>query len=641
MLKKALIALVITIIALASNGAGPAAASVIDSQDVRLLPAVPANPEGAGESGDEVREEFHQTYPLSATGRVSVENLNGGVQIKVWDRAAVQVDAVKRAYRKERLAEATISVNSTPENIRIKTEYPDGEQNFRGDDRRYDNPAVVDYSLTVPRKAILESVELVNGSLDIEGVEGSVKASSINGRVSARGLMGEAKLSTINGPLQATFTHLDEAKPINLQSVNGSVTLVIPSNSNAAVKASTVHGGISNDFGLQVRHGEYVGNNLDGQIGTGGPRIKLGNVNGGIHITHAQDGLTLSPAVSRRVEGEQTREELREVLTEDIARQVEAATSSIAERESARAARVESARVAREAQRQVDVALRQAQREIERAQAQVQRETQQQVREQIREQIRANARARGVGVGGGIGTGGGRFTSQESKTFTVSGVPRVNVGTYDGQIVVHGWDKSEVMYTATKRAGEQDALKNISINSEQQGSTISINARSEENNGSTELEVYVPRRSSLHISSDDGRLTVEGVNGDLTLRTGDGAIEVTNSGGQLQVNTGDGRIRVADFNGQLDARTGDGTIALEGTFNGLTARTGSGTISLTVPAGSNFTIETNAEDGVNNEGLPLTEDVAPSARVKRWKVGNGGKVFILNTGDGKIFLRSR
>ena len=96
---------------------------------------------------------------------------------------------------------------------------------------------------------MLESIELINGSLDIDGVEGSVNASSINGRVMARGLQGEAKLSTINGQLQAAFTQLDESKPIFLQSVNGNVTLIIPSNANAAVRASTVHGSISNDFG--------------------------------------------------------------------------------------------------------------------------------------------------------------------------------------------------------------------------------------------------------------------------------------------------------------------------------------------------------------------------------------------------------
>jgi DUF4097 and DUF4098 domain-containing protein YvlB len=197
------------------------------------------------------------------------------------------------------------------------------------------------------------------------------------------------------------------------------------------------------------------------------------------------------------------------------------------------------------------------------------------------------------------------------------------------------------MYTAVKRAGDEEELKQISIQSEQQGSAISIVARSDEDNGSAQLDVYVPRRASLHVSSDDGRLNLDGVSGEITLRTGDGAIEVAGGGGQLQVNTGDGHIRVSNFEGQVDARTGDGAISLDGNFNALTARTGDGSISLTVPSSSNFTVETNAENSLTNEGLTITEDLAPSKRVKRWKVGSGGNVFVLNTGDGTIVLRSR
>ncbi len=137
------------------------------------------------------------------------------------------------------------------------------------------------------------------------------------------------------------------------------------------------------------------------------------------------------------------------------------------------------------------------------------------------------------------------------------------------------------------------------------------------------------------------RFKLDGVSGDITLRTGDGSIEVNDGGGVLQLNTGDGHIQVVKFDGQLDARTGDGSIRLDGNFNALSARTGDGSISLTVPSSSNFTVETNAEGDVTNEGLSLSEDIAPSKRVKRWRVGNGGKVFVLNTGDGRITLRSR
>jgi DUF4097 and DUF4098 domain-containing protein YvlB len=616
MLIKSLISAVLLTVALASNGAGPVAASGT-GQDQRPVPSVPSTIDttaNAEQPGEEIREEFHQTYPLSPTGRVSLENINGGVQIKVWDQASVQVDAVKRAYRRERLAEAKIEVSATEENIRIKTEYPDENQNFRSGEGRYNNPAIVDYTLTVPRKAVLESIELINGSIDIDGVEGNVKASSINGRVMAKGLAGEARLSTINGPLQATFTQLDESKAIDLGSVNGNVTLIIPSNANASIRANTVHGGISSEFGLKVKHGEYVGHSLDGQIGTGGPRIKLANVNGAIQINHAQDGLPVSPGTSIESEAKNSEGDVDVDVDVDVSPAVRA--------------RVDSVRVVREAQRQVNQAMRESQREIERAQREL-------VREQARARVSAN-RSR-VQV-----YNNDRFTAKESKTFAVSGAPRVTINTFDGHVTIHGWDKPEVTYHATKGSHDENSLKEITIQAQQTGNAITITANNNDQQyGSVNFDVYVPRQTSLHVSSGDGALNLDGVTGQITLRSGDGPIEVANGGGQLQVNTGDGVIRVIKFEGQVDARTGDGEIALDGNFNSLSARTGDGQISLTVPAGSSFTIETNAPDEISNEGFNVAEDITPSPRVKRWRIGNGGKVFILKTGDGKILLRPR
>jgi DUF4097 and DUF4098 domain-containing protein YvlB len=622
MLIKPLISAVLLSVALTSNGAGPLAE--LGRQDPRPGPSAADSTSAVSDSGDEMREEFHQTYPLSQSGRVSLENINGDVQIKVWDRAAVQVDAVKKAYRKDRLAEATIEVNATEENIRIKTEYPDEPQNFRSGQGRYDNPATVDYTLTVPRKAMLESVELINGSIDIDGVEGNVKASSINGRLNARGLTGEARLSTINGPLNATFNQLDESKAISLGSVNGNVTLVIPSNANASVRAGTVHGGISSDFALKVKDGEYVGHSMDGQIGTGGPKIKLGNVNGGIRVSRAQDGLPLSPAAS--LQGEAGEDDDKDV---DVDVAVNVAEKVRVQIDTERIAR----QAQRDAQRQVDAAMRDAQREMERAQREVERE---QTRVERAQRVAVITKRQG---GEDYGR---RVTVKETRTFAVSGSPRITLNTFDGQVTVHGWDKQEVTYTATKAAHDEETLKGISIQSQQQGEAVSITATSnDQESGSVDFDVYVPRQSTLHVSSGDGALNLEGVKGQITLRSGDGPIEVSNGGGQLQVNTGDGVIRVIKFEGQVDARTGDGAIALDGNFNAVTARTGDGTISLSVPAGSSFTIETNAPDEISNEGFTVAEDITPSPRVKRWRIGNGGKVFILKTGEGKILLRPR
>src|SRR5579863_10533846 len=198
-------------------------------------------------------EEFHQTYALTADGRVELDNINGAVHISSWERNEVKVDAVKYADTKERLDEARIEIDASKNSISIRTKYPSHDQTWNWGS--HNNPAGVEYTLTVPRTARLDEIKLINGSLDIAGVSGEVHASCINGRLEAHNLAGRANLSTINGRLDARFDELAGSR-VELNSVNGSVDLTIPSDSKAEVEASTVSGGIDNDFGLHVTRSE-------------------------------------------------------------------------------------------------------------------------------------------------------------------------------------------------------------------------------------------------------------------------------------------------------------------------------------------------------------------------------------------------
>jgi DUF4097 and DUF4098 domain-containing protein YvlB len=237
-------------------------------------------------------EEFHQTYAITAGGRVELDNINGDVHISSWDRNEVKVDAVKYADTKERLDEAKIEIDSRNDSLSIRTKYADHDHTWNWGS--HNNPAGVEYTLTVPRTVRLDEIKLINGALDVSGVGGEVNASLINGRLEAHNLAGRARLSTINGRLDARFDEL-AGRSVELNSVNGSVELTIPSDSKAELEASTVSGGISNDFGLHVNNHQYVGHDLRGELGTGGTHIKLENVNGRIAIHHAEDGRTLSP----------------------------------------------------------------------------------------------------------------------------------------------------------------------------------------------------------------------------------------------------------------------------------------------------------------------------------------------------------
>ncbi len=125
-------------------------------------------------------EEFHQTYPLGAGGRIELDNLNGAVHITAWDQNVVKVDAVKYAGTKERLDETQIEVEAGSDFVAIRTKYPHHDHTFSGG---WNDPAGVEYTLTVPRAARLDEIKLINGPLDIHGVTAEVRASCINGAI--------------------------------------------------------------------------------------------------------------------------------------------------------------------------------------------------------------------------------------------------------------------------------------------------------------------------------------------------------------------------------------------------------------------------------------------------------------------------
>src|ERR1700687_370224 len=122
----------------------------------------------------QVTQDFHRTVPLSANGRVSLDNINGNVEITGWERNEVQIDAVKKARDQQKLDEARIEVDASSDSVHIKTKYPDRQNN--------NNPATVPYELHVPRLAHLDQIDLVNGSLEVSQVSGEISGNLVNGK---------------------------------------------------------------------------------------------------------------------------------------------------------------------------------------------------------------------------------------------------------------------------------------------------------------------------------------------------------------------------------------------------------------------------------------------------------------------------
>jgi hypothetical protein len=237
---------------------------------------------GAGwvAAGEVFEEVFDQSYPLAAGGMIGLENVNGDVSIEVWERDEVRVYAVKSASTTELLDGLEIKVDAGKRGLHIDTQYPSTRHQYG----KHHSHMKVEYTLTVPRLARIDDIDLVNGNLSVAGVEGGVSAATVNGNILVRDCAGDAHLSTVNGGIEARVDRLGPANSLDMESVNGRLDLYLASSIGADLKADSVNGRLKNDFGIDVRKGKYVGSDFQGTVGGGGAEVALETVNGSINV---------------------------------------------------------------------------------------------------------------------------------------------------------------------------------------------------------------------------------------------------------------------------------------------------------------------------------------------------------------------
>ena len=233
-----------------------------------------------------VKESVESTNAVNPGAAFSLENINGRVTIDTWDQAEIKVVALKKADNQEGLDAMEVKISAAPDHVSVETKYHRNEDSsfFGG----WNHSGEVTYTVTVPAGTVLRDVKTVNGRIQLSGDYGAVNVSSVNGSIDAEGLRSDAKIATVNGHVKAGFATISDNQRIKLDSVNGRSEIILPANANCGIKARTVHGGISNDFGLDEERSRWgVGSRLTGHIGEGGADVDISTVNGGIRVSKA------------------------------------------------------------------------------------------------------------------------------------------------------------------------------------------------------------------------------------------------------------------------------------------------------------------------------------------------------------------
>jgi len=218
------------------------------------------------------------TFTL-ASGHLSVDTTNGGINVVGEDRSDVALEAKVTAWGSSE-SDATNLLNEVVIDTAGGDVHDHGpHENFFGR-RGYS----VDYHLHVPRHLTAE-FHSMNGGIELASLDGTIRFSTTNGGVGLKALSGDVEGRTTNGGLNIALSgDRWQGQGLQADTTNGGVDLHVPDHYSAHLEAGTTNGGIRVDFPVTVQ-GE-IKNHLDTNIGSGGATIHTQTTNGGITISH-------------------------------------------------------------------------------------------------------------------------------------------------------------------------------------------------------------------------------------------------------------------------------------------------------------------------------------------------------------------
>lgn len=220
-----------------------------------------------------------ETRPLDPRGSVSIENVKGRIEVRVWDKPEVHIggslgDGVER-----------FEIEGDRNRLDIEVKYPNNSRNSE--------PTTL--LLKVPTLASLD-IDGVAVDIDVAGTAGAtLDVDSVSGNVVVVGAPGQADLESVSGNVHATIN----TNNVSVQSVSGDVTL------RGRLKGEVEAESVSGDLEIDSR-GERL-RNVSASSVSGDMTIRGALADGGKISTESVSGdidITMPKSLSARVSGE-------------------------------------------------------------------------------------------------------------------------------------------------------------------------------------------------------------------------------------------------------------------------------------------------------------------------------------------------
>jgi hypothetical protein len=231
------------------------------------------------------QDQWTRSYKVSDGGRLEIININGRITAEPAAGGTVEIltDRTVKSLSDDQAREILGQIEMREEvgdaRVRVEVRAP----RFRGASNHE-----IKWTIKVP-KGVSVDLRTVNGGVHLNGLQGDVRARSTNGGIVGSELIASnVEASVTNGGVEINLARAPSDGSIDLESVNGGVSLSLPPDSKADITARCVNGGISiNGLELEIT-GEQTKRRLAGKLNGGGTRVSMETVNGGVKIGRSE-----------------------------------------------------------------------------------------------------------------------------------------------------------------------------------------------------------------------------------------------------------------------------------------------------------------------------------------------------------------
>jgi hypothetical protein len=249
-------------------------------------------------------DEFHWSGRVAPGAAIEIKGINGDIRAESAAGDEVQVVAVKSSRRSD-VNSVTVKIVEHAGGVTICSIYPNensgnpntcepgpgGQGNSSAPINVRNNDVRVDFIVRVPPHIGFIG-RTINGEIGATSLASNVVSRTVNGSIKIS-TSGYAEATTINGEISAKLGDGNWPQSLVFTTINGGITLDLPSNANTEFKAETLNGSITSDFPLNMNSNSSGRPNVNawtsrrrvsGRIGVGGRELILRTLNGSINL---------------------------------------------------------------------------------------------------------------------------------------------------------------------------------------------------------------------------------------------------------------------------------------------------------------------------------------------------------------------